>query len=239
MTVRTPLCEDFEKRSMIGRYVAGKLSEAEASELEIHFLTCARCQEDVRLALAIGAAPVVPAPARRSSALRMGGGLALAAGIAVLLLVGPWQRGAGLARLGQVTEAPIYRGVPVRGAGGNADSAFDVATRAYAEGRYDAAITGFDATLRAGADSVPAEFFRAAAQLMLRRNDEAAAGFRRVVAMGATTYVPEARYYLAKVLLRLGHGTEASVSLRRIGADRPELLERARALADSVDALER
>jgi putative zinc finger protein len=234
MTRGTAACKSMEHRALVERYVAGTLSEPEASELEIHFLTCAHCQEEVRLAATIGAAPAVHPGSRRSSTFRIGVGLAVAASLGVLLLAGP-RRSAQVTPLGEVAAAPLYLGIPVRGDAAAGDSVFDLAMRTYASGHYDSAVAGLDRALRAGSAPAPAEFFRAAALLMARHDAEAAAGFRRVITMGETQYLPESRYYLAKALIRMGHTDEALDVLRRGVAPKLHAAPAA-ALAESLKA---
>ena len=104
-------CDDVAQHGLIERYVAGRLSEPDANALESHYLTCSRCQAEIRLALAIrdALAEAREAPwteprltpkganlerrrvprwiaTRRTAAV-----LAAAAAIAGLLLVQPWE----------------------------------------------------------------------------------------------------------------------------------------------------
>lgn len=46
-------CEAIADGGLIERYLAGMLSEAETEAVESHYLTCARCQNELRLAAAI------------------------------------------------------------------------------------------------------------------------------------------------------------------------------------------
>jgi len=46
-------CDVIVDGELIERYLAGALSETEAEALESHYLTCARCQNELRLAAAI------------------------------------------------------------------------------------------------------------------------------------------------------------------------------------------
>ena len=46
-------CDAIVDGDLIERYLAGTLSEAEVEALESHYLTCARCQDELRLAAAI------------------------------------------------------------------------------------------------------------------------------------------------------------------------------------------
>ena len=46
-------CDAVTAQGMIERYLAGKLSEAEAEAFEAHYLTCSHCQRELRLAVAI------------------------------------------------------------------------------------------------------------------------------------------------------------------------------------------
>jgi len=48
-----PTCEQIVQDGLIERYVARQLSDDEREALEAHFLTCDRCQLDIRLAVAI------------------------------------------------------------------------------------------------------------------------------------------------------------------------------------------
>ncbi len=89
-------CDEIVGRALIERYVAGKLSEAEVEALESHYLTCARCQTDLRLAAAIRSVlpevqdtlpdtTVSPIAAARSRSGRRTRVLAAAAAIAAVL----------------------------------------------------------------------------------------------------------------------------------------------------------
>jgi anti-sigma factor RsiW len=46
-------CDAVAAQGMIERYLAGKLSEAEAEAFEAHYLNCSPCQRELRLAVAI------------------------------------------------------------------------------------------------------------------------------------------------------------------------------------------
>ena len=97
-------CDEITERVLIEGYVAGRLGEAETEALESHYLTCARCQNELRLALAIREAlpevregglhapaePGVSVISRRFK-VRTAAALAAAAVLAGLLLVRPSQ----------------------------------------------------------------------------------------------------------------------------------------------------
>ena len=46
-------CDAIVDGGLIERYLAGTLSEDETEALESHYLTCARCQNELRLAAVI------------------------------------------------------------------------------------------------------------------------------------------------------------------------------------------
>ena len=95
-------CDEITDRALIEGYVAGRLDQAETEAFESHYLTCARCQKELRLALAIREAlpevreaglhvpakPEVSVIPRRLRA-RTAAALAAAAVVAGLLLVRP------------------------------------------------------------------------------------------------------------------------------------------------------
>jgi TolA-binding protein len=156
-----------------------------------------------------------------------------------VVLLRPAGERSALAQLGAVTEAPIYLGQAVRGAATPADSIFAAAMAAYDDRRYGDAAAGLARALAAGVDSAPALFFLGASELMVGRSDEAAAAFRHVQSLGATPYLPEAHYYRAKALLRLGDRTAGFAELAALrNADTP-IAGAAAALADSVMRLPR
>jgi tetratricopeptide (TPR) repeat protein len=246
-------CERAADEGWPARYLAGRHSPADEQAFELHLLGCPRCEEELRLAAAVrGAlagrpavavdAPSTSSPPRPHRWTRRAAplvGLALAAVLAGVFLLrrGPPEK---LARLGEVDEAPVYLGVPVRADPARGDSLFDAAMAAYAAGRWREASDGLEAALAAGVDPAPAAFFKGAALLMLDRPRPAAAAFARSAVAGDTPYRDEARLYRAKALLRLGQADAARAELRRVR--RPptdELGGWAAALADSVEAVTR
>ena len=233
------VCTDVAAGALIERYMANRLDEAETEVFESHYLTCARCQSDLRLAVAIrdGLVRESPLPASSRRSWRWGGGLALAlaAGLAAILLLPRTRTDSELAQLGTVGQPPIYLGVPVRiDEQQVADSLFDVAMTNYVAERYRDAASGLRAALSAGVDAAPAEFFLGASLLALDEPESAAQAFERVVALGETPYRSEAHFYLGKALLQLNRGDEALLALRRAAAGATTIAAHARALADSV-----
>jgi len=98
-------CDAIVDQGMIERYLAGMLSEPEVEAFESHYLTCTRCQNELRLAAAIRdvlpevqeAEPApdvspVPLPGRwLGRPARVGAvAAAIAAVLAGVLLVQPW-----------------------------------------------------------------------------------------------------------------------------------------------------
>jgi hypothetical protein len=215
------------------------MTAAEAEAFEDHFVTCAECQSEVRFASAIiGGLPRAKVASRSAKVSHRvwawgGGGLAIAAGLATLMILRSGPRG-DLVTLGGVREPPAYLGIPVRSADARQDSLFEGGMDAYAQRRYSAAAVALRAALTAGQDSVPAQFFLAASLLLDNRASEAADEFRHVLAYGDTPYRAEARYYLAKALLRLGRANDARAELGRLSPADGVVHDMAKALDDSV-----
>lgn len=234
-------CDESSRCSNAERYVAHRMAAPEAAAFEDHFVTCAECQDEVRFASAIiaglphtqAATPGPRAARRMASRFWIGAGLAIAAGLATFMILrsGPQSE---LVALGAVREPPMYLGIPVRSAGAQRDSLFEVAMESYATRRYTAAATGLRAALAAGEDSVPAQFFLATSLLLDSRASEAVDEFQRVLSHGATPYSAEARYYRAKALLRLGRGADAEAELARLTAADGAVHDMGKALADSI-----
>jgi anti-sigma factor RsiW len=232
-------CDEVGAGFVIDRYVAGTLSESETAAFEAHLLTCERCQQDIPLAVAIREA-VPELKEGRTRRLPWFGPsiitLAAAAALTGVLLLSRDQVPDALTDLGRVTQPPVYLGVAVRQTPSRSDSLFDEAMAAYVTGDFATAATGLPRALAAGADTVPVQFFAGASLLMTDGPAEAAEAFRSVIRGGDTPYSAEARYYLAKALLRLGRTDEARSELRRIAESASEIAGQARALADSIEA---
>ena len=71
-------CKAINDRGLVERYLAGRLSEPEAEVFECHYLTCSRCQNELRLAAAIR--DVLPEVRQAAQATDVGAGT----------LTGPW-----------------------------------------------------------------------------------------------------------------------------------------------------
>lgn len=230
-------CDESSRRSNAERYVARRMATQEAEAFEDHFVTCADCQREVRFASAIIAglprANVARPSAKAARRLWIGGGLAIAAGLATLMILRSEPR-SELVALGGVREPPTYLGIPVRSADAPQDSLFEAAMGPYGRRRYAAAAAGLRAALAAGEDSMPAQFFLAASLLLDNRATEAVDEFQRVLSHGETPYRAEARYYRAKALLRLGRRADAQAELARLTSVDGVVYDMGRALADSI-----
>ena len=215
-------CSVVDGPALAEQYVAGRMPDAERIAFEDHFVTCAECQREIRLAGAVrtglreqGAAKESAPPRRRTHVWRWSGlGVAVAAGIAAIAII-RMQPSPAMVALGGVLEPPAYLGVAVRGTPAQSDSIFERAMNDYAARNYVAAAAGLRAALAAGQDSISTEFFLGASLLMSQDAQGAAAAFGRVIAKGDTQYLDEAQLYNAKALLRLGRGREARDVLAR------------------------
>jgi tetratricopeptide (TPR) repeat protein len=227
-------CQAAAERALVERYLAGTLPEADAAEFESHYLTCADCQEALKLGAALRR--TLPRAEETVSGRRwilIGLPSLAAAAVAGLLLFGD-RPDPALRALGGVSPAPVYLGVPIRlGEASVADSLFEAAMAAYGTERYAESVTGLRAALEAGVDRAPAEFFLGAGLLMVGNPAEAAEALSRVVALGETPYLAEARFYRAKALLQLGRGSEALEELRQVPTN-TIVGDHARALTDSI-----
>lgn len=247
-------CADESTGALVDRYVAGQLDTDETERFETHYLTCARCQEEVRfrasvrralrtvgasesaenpLAIASGGLKVANRP-WGSWPLRTAIGLAIAAGIAVFVVRSTTTERRALAALGNVAEAPIYLGMPVRAGDPSAQQHFDLGMRAYADGRYAQAIDELQAAVRAEGNAAPPRFFLGISHLMTGNESQALTELRAAAAIGDTPYRGEAHYYAAKALLRSGAAGDALSELRRAAATDDPIGTHAAALADSV-----
>lgn len=234
-------CQVVDDGSVVARYVAGTLPDPETAAFEEHLLTCERCQREVHLAVAIREAVPESRGAAVGSGRRRWLGpslitLAAAAVLAGVIVVSRDRVPHAALGLGQVTQPPVYLGVPVRQVPSQGDSLFGAAMAAYAVGDFDRAAAELPRALAAGADTVPVQFFAGASLLMSERPEDAAEAFRAVIRGGDTPYLAESHYYLAKALLRLGHVAEARRELAAAAGSGSEIADAARALDDSLAA---
>ncbi len=248
-------CADESAGALVDRYVAGQLDADETERFETHYLTCARCQEEVRFRASVRRAlrsvganesaqnPRVATASGglkvanrqwRSWPLRTAIGLAIAAGIAVFVVRSATTERRALAALGDVAEAPIYLGMPVRSGDSSVQRHFDLGMRAYSDGRYAQAIDELEAAVRAERNAAPPRFFLGISHLMTGNESLALTELRAAAAIGDTPYRGEAHYYAAKALLRSGAARDALTELRQAAATGDPIATDAATLADSV-----
>jgi len=221
-----PACPLANRDELARSFVADALRGPDKDAFEEHLLGCATCQGEVRLAFGIRDSVGARRPARR---FLVPASLVLAAASVVLLVVP--NRSPSVTDLGRVESPPVYLPVPVRG--GPIMAMFEDGMRLYEQASWAGAA---DALRRAAAGGAPTDvawFFAGASELFAGRPDSAAAAFARVIALGEGPYLPEARLYRAKALLRLGRSSEALAELRLVPAG-TAVAGHARALGDSL-----
>jgi hypothetical protein len=121
-------CEEIAERTLVERYVAGKLSTELTDRFEIHLIGCDRCQSEVRLAWAVRQGldaiersepglsnpDVIPLRPRRLPRVAAGIGL-VAAAAAILLVAVPSLRIGDPTSVVEQHRAPVSEtpGIPV------------------------------------------------------------------------------------------------------------------------------
>lgn len=236
-------CDESARHANAERYALRLMSARESEDFEDHFVSCAACQDEVRLVSAVGAglrtqpgwaAAAPPRTTRRPVWFWSGGlaGMAIAASLVFMVVRRAPDR--ALATLGAVAEPPVYLGIPVRSVASVRDSMFDGAMRAYGDHRYAVAASSLLAVVNGGGDAPAPRFFLATSFLVDNRPADAAEQYSRVLDMGESPYRTEAKYYLAKSLLRIGRASDALAALRLLKPADGVTYDMGSALADSV-----
>lgn len=118
-----------------------------------------------------------------------------------------------LARLAEVAP-PVYRPATLRSTPSPAVRRFREAMELYTRGDYQGAVPGLEeaAALDGTLPQVP--FFLGACHLLTGEVDRAIDAWRSVIELGESAYLEEARFYLAKALLRKGDVAGARAELQ-------------------------
>jgi len=219
-------CDQIGEAEIAERYVAGRLSDGEMAEFELHFLSCQRCFREVQLHQDLKAVLARP-PRRRmrwAGMLAAAASLLIAAGIARYAMR-PGAQHAGPAAAGRVRAGstqsllalaaitpPRYAHPGWRSAG---QTDFDQAMRRYSSGDYAGAAQGLLAAVKADPANSAARFFLGIAYSMQARNDDAIAQLRATIALGDSPELEDAHFYLAKALLRKQDASAAIDELHR------------------------
>jgi tetratricopeptide (TPR) repeat protein len=221
----------------IARYVARTLPGDDVDELEIHILGCADCQRAVREAagLRVALEDLAERPSARAAgpaAARLPWllGPAVAAAVVAWFLLTPKP---DLRRLGGVDVTPPFDGVTTRAAEAPTSPAV-TGMMAYQAGEYARAAALLDEARRT--DPTPgAHFFSGVSHLMTGNVDAAVGALQSALEPSESAYASEARFYLAKALLRDGDGEAALTHLEAVPPG-TGLHDHAQALADSIRA---
>lgn len=215
---QTMQCARYESDGTIARYVAGTPPTEETAAFEDHLLLCERCQASTRAGSGVRKHFAGGAATRRR--LRPDSWYAgLAAAVLAGLLLVRAVDNTEMRRYGEVSQAPLYLGMPVRGQ--HDDARFAAAMLAYNEARYEAALR--DLRRIEGPESrAVVDFFTGVSALMLGRAAEAAESLTKVIDAGPSPYYPEALYYRAKAHLQQGREKPARRDLRiAVGLNSP------------------
>jgi TolA-binding protein len=130
-----------------------------------------------------------------------------------------------------IFEAPPFHPMTLRGPD---DRAFYEAMAAYEAADWTRAIQSLETFTRANPDHVPAHFFLAASYALADRPTEASDTLRFVAGRAESAYAEEARFYLAKTLLRLDGRAEAQRLLDDIASDEGDFEWDAMELLDAI-----
>ncbi|MGO9228239.1 MAG: tetratricopeptide repeat protein [Bryobacteraceae bacterium] len=237
-------CDKIEGAEIAEKYVGGGLSEVEAADFELHFVSCQRCFERVQL-LQDMQAVLERWPGRSvrwAGILAAAACLLLAAGLTWLHLrsaAGPEAARAtpaahptlNLTALAMVSP-PRYLQPRWRAAG---PTSFDVAMLRYSSGDFAGATPGLLVAAKGDPGNSAAAFFLGICYLMQNRDDEAIAQLKATIALGDSPELEEAHFYLAKALLRKQNVPGAIAELRQaVAVHGPRQLEERNLLENIV-----
>ena len=240
-------CERDFPDELVEAYAAGRLEAAAAAAFEDHYFGCEACLQRLRLVQDLPEAFARPIPSRVRPAWLAG----LAAAASLLLAVGLWRvaqppapvpspvasatpaapgktRAERLRELGRF-EPPAWSPETLRG--GQAEpEGLEEGRKRYLARDYAGAAALLERAAQAAPGDPRAAFFLGAALLLDGRVEPGAAQLRRVVALGDTPYLEEARLLLARSCLLQGDATGAERELAAVLALRGDFEPQAREL---------
>lgn len=239
-------CDEVAAQDLLDRYVQGTLTEEQRDAFERHYLGCVVCAAGVETLLHLREA--LQEKGRRRSPVPWWA--AAAAGLLVVALIAVWwgsrreppAQVAGpdpapsgapapvedpLLELAQVAP-PAYEETVLRGGGADA---FRQAMRLYLEGRYGEAIPGLKEAAIKDPHASEVWFFLGASHLLIGETEPALDALKTVAENRNSPFAEEARFYLAKALIRAHRVDEAKTELQKLAsgpwaADARELLDR-------------
>jgi len=256
-------CSERWPADVAERYLQGRLDEEEASAYEDHFFECEACfaalsdlralQDGLsRTRRAVEARPWIVRPPRwvAAAAAVLVLGLAVAfwlprraptpppsadAGSRAVTVAAPAPGASSLAELARV-EAPPWTPTRLRGPESEASRRFRDAMEPYAKGDWGAALPLLREAARLQPEAADAAFYRGACALLVGHREEAVESLRRVVALGETPFLEEARFYLAKAYLGAGEIEPARQELNAVVGLDGERRETARQILERLEA---
>lgn len=258
-------CDRIQREEIIEKYLTGRLGAAEQEAFEEHYFACSQCFEELRHYRALQAGLRESGPEIRAETSTRSGAwgwawpaAAAAAVLVVVVGIGIWRRQASvpvqpsppvstaqpapstpvasLEELARI-EPPRYVPVVLRGASDEATQRFRQAMTHYQQGDYRKALAGLQSAAQLDPGAVNINFYLAICQLLTGETENAIAGLQRTAALGDSPYLEEARFYLAKALLRKGEVDAAQQELRKTIELRGEWEARARELLQKVERL--
>jgi tetratricopeptide (TPR) repeat protein len=118
---------------------------------------------------------------------------------------------------------PRYDPVVLRGAEDDAEARFRAAMATYQEGDYNGAIPELEAAARLAPEAARIRFFLGASRLLAGDVEPAIESLERVVSLGETPYLEEAKLLLAKAHLVEGDTASAAQRLEEVSAMKGDL----------------
>lgn len=259
-------CERVVKGEMAEKYLLGQLTEAEQEAFEQHYFGCPRCSEELETYRALQAELKRSAPAIRAEAAVPQAGwrwawAGAAAGVLLAVGVGFWLRhqvpgvqpaprvvvtpparvpappqGPTLAELAQV-QPPPYAPATLRGTTDEATRRFRNAMQHYAKGDYGAAIPGLRAAAQLSPRAPNVSFFLGICYLLTDRTEASIAQLHNTAAIGDSTYLENAHFFLAKAYLRQANLAAAQTELKKTVQLHGQRESEARKLLEQLERL--
>jgi TolA-binding protein len=145
---------------------------------------------------------------------------------------------AAVARLAELSKVdpPEYLPLTLRSED-EARVRFEAGMAAYARGDYQTAAAALEQVVSLQPSNARALFFLGVTHLMLDRPESAVAFLQRCIDAGDSAYQEDARYFLAKALLRKGDRQGAMAALEIVASSTGARADDARRLRDAVAAI--